>query len=369
MGIYIAIMAFIALFGAVLSHGENGNKKAYLIACFALLTVVASIRASTVGADTAMYARSYVAIGSSSWTSLTSSFRYEWGFLVLCKLLGYVTRDPQLLIAVSSLLINIPIAIFIYRNSPKPELSVFLYVGLTYYTQNMNVMREAIAVAFILIAFEMLKSEHRFWFVAFVLIAFSFHKTALFLLVLLPLWNLDFKRKTLIAYLALGVVLFIFATPISNLLAGLLGKDSIYRDEFTGSNYFGALFKALLAMFISFVVLNYYRVGSKRGFVLSQTDRFYCHMLMLWVMFTILGMQIQIYARLCMYFNVFALVGIAGALRFVGDKGERAFLELLIGGVALCYFLIIGIYRPEWQGVIPYEVGSTISALLEANYI
>lgn len=366
MAIYIAIMALVALLGAILCREGEGNKtKLYVVLCFAVLTIIAGARATTVGVDTPQFCWAYTAIGSTSWGSLRSTFRFEWGFLILCKLLNYISSDPQLLIAVSSVIINVPIGIFIYRNSTKPGLSIFLYLGLTLYTQNMNIMRNAMAVAFVLLAFEALKERRNVLFFALIALATGFHQTAPFLLILWPLWRLGFNRKTLLVYCVLCVVLFVFATPASDLLATLLGRDKIYNESFTGSNYFGALFKVLLALFITGVIFNYMRVGQKQGVALTQVDRFYCHMLMLWIVFASLGMQIEIFARIGVYFSIFAVVGVTRALRFVNNKGERVFVELLIGSVALCYFVIIGLYRPEWQGAIPYEVGSSVLRLFD----
>lgn len=361
MAIYIFEMTFIALFGAILCRETEKRTKLYITLCFFMLTFVAGIRSVNVGVDTEQFCRAYRLIGMTPWSSLFSSFRYEWCFLLLCKVLNYISCDPQLLIIVSSVLINVPIGVFIFRNSPAVELSIFLYVGLGLYTSNMNIMREAIAVSFILIAFEMLKSKRDLLFLLFVFIASGFHQTAPFLLILWPLWRLGFNKHFIIAYVAIFVTSFVFAHQISDLLALLLGRDQIYSSEFTGNNYFSAFLKALLAVFITAIVLNYFHVGQKRGILLSNEDQFYCHMLMFWILFSILGMQIQIFSRLCMYFNVFALVGITCALRFIQNAGERAFVELLLGAIALSYFVIIGMFRPEWQGVIPYGVGVDFS--------
>lgn len=361
MVIYLFEMTFIALFGAVLCRETEKRTKLYITLCFFMLTFVAGIRSVNVGVDTEQFCRAYQMIGMTPWDNLFSSFRYEWGFLVLCKVLNYVSVNPQLLIIVSSILINVPLGVFIFRNSSSAALSAFLYVGLGLYASNMNIMREAIAVSFVLIAFEMLKANRSLLFFLFVAIASGFHQTAPFLVILWPLWRLGFNRKTILVYVILFMVAFIFAHQISNLLASLVGREQLYNSEFTGSNYFGALLKALLALFIAVIVLNYFRVGQRVGIQLSNVDQFYCHMLMLWILFSILGMQIQIFSRLCMYFNVFALVGITCALRFIENAGERVFIMLLLGVVALSYFIIVGLFRPEWQGVIPYEVGVDFS--------
>lgn len=365
MAFYLCLMTFIAAFGAVLCREGDGRKaKLYVTMCFAALTLIAAVRSANVGVDTGQFTIAYTLIGMTPWEDLGSTFRYEWGFLILCKLLNYVSSDPQLLLVVSSLIINVPVGIFIYRNSPRVELSIFLYVALTLFTMNMNIMREAMAVSIVLIAFEMLKKGYDIWFLVLVGAATGFHQTAPFLLILWPLWRIDFNRRSFLVYCVLALILFFFSHQVSDLLAALLGRDEIYRDEYTGSNYFGALLKALLAVFVSAIVLNYFRVGKKRGLELSRAESFYCHMLMLWVLFSILGMQIQIFSRLCMYFNIFAVVGIACALRFIESKGERAFIELLIGAIALCYFVVIGVSRPEWQGVIPYEVSASVLHLI-----
>jgi hypothetical protein len=363
MGVYLFILALIIILSiTILPSGRISSRRAYIIICFTVLIIVASIRSYSVGADTLQFYKAYSEISFAPWDQLTTTFRYEWGFLIFCKLLTCISSDPQLLLFASSCLINIPIGVFLYRNSENLGLSVFLYVALALYTSNMNVMREAIAASIVLIGFESLKKGHFLRFSLFVILAAFFHRTAFICFIFLPLWYAPFNKKTFLTYIIICAIVFVFAHQISDLIASALGRDQLYRDEYMGSNYNAALIKALFAFSLALIVFNYYHVGVKTGETISQQDTFYCHMLMLWVAFSVFGMQVEIFSRMGMYFNIFAPVGISCALRFAKSRSERIVLQLLIGAVALAYFIIIGVFRPEWQGVIPYTVASEIAS-------
>lgn len=364
MAIYLFLLAFVAFLAFALRPDYcDGYKKVFVATCFSLLTVIASIRARSVGIDTGQFWDAYGAIGSTPWGAL-GNFRYEWGFLVLCKFLNYFSSDPQLLLVVSSCVINIPIGLFVYRNSRNVGLSTFLYVALCFYTSNMNIMREAMAVSMGLLAFEAMKKNHLIVSLVMITIAFLFHSTGAICLSFLLLWNIRFDERTILYYLALGTVFFIFSNQVASGVAFLLGREELYGADFTGSNYYGALIKALFAAFLVFITFNYYKVGKRAGKILSRPDNFYCHMLMLWLVCLSMGMRIEIISRMCMYFQLYSLIAIPDALYFSNSRYDETVLAIVVAIIAAVYFVVIGVYRPEWDGAIPYLVSSSIISFL-----
>jgi capsular polysaccharide biosynthesis protein len=160
MAIYIIVLIFEIIFGLLLSVNKKENsKKIFIIITFVILTIVAGIRTKDVGTDTEQYYRAYKRIGT--YTSINSAFneRYEKGFVILCYGLNKISSDPQILIFITSAFINFCVLRFIYRNSNNLVYSVYLYITLNFYFSYMNIMRQAVAIGFLLLAFENLKSK------------------------------------------------------------------------------------------------------------------------------------------------------------------------------------------------------------------
>ena len=137
MGIYIALFVFELLFGLAIIKKEKKYKKIYLIVSFILLAGIAALRTKNVGIDTLQFHDAYLRIGYLDWTELTTE-RYEIGFSVLCKLLNYITANPQILISFTAIFINFSVVRFIYKNSNDVVFSILLYILLNFYFSYMN---------------------------------------------------------------------------------------------------------------------------------------------------------------------------------------------------------------------------------------
>ena len=116
-------------------------------------------------------------------------------------------------------------------------LSFFLYVTLNMYFSSMNTMRQSIAIGALAIGLVWLMRGKTWPFVASVLVAFLFHQSAIFVLVLLLAERLPFGKREYLLYLFAAAVIFAFSGPIVNLVTLLYGRESLYSDEFMGSNY------------------------------------------------------------------------------------------------------------------------------------
>lgn len=362
MLVYLFILSMILLLGLIMMGpgASSSNKKAYVIIVALTLFSVAAVRSYVVGVDTRQFCEAYVRIGFEGVAAFHLE-RYEYLFTALCLLLNKISSNYQLLIVISSALCIFPVAYLIYECSEDMMLSFFLYVTLNMYFSSMNTMRQSIAIGVLAIGLVWLMREKTWPFVASVLVAFLFHQSAIFVLVLLLVKRLPFGKREYLLYLLAAAVVFASSGPIVNLVARLYGRESLYSDEFMGSNYYGALIGAAVAFVCCCLCANYFSVSRKRGEE-GPHDALLLHGIMLWFIFEVFKMRVEIVGRLGMYFMLFAILAIPTVLGRV-PHNERRIVKLVACACFLIYFVVIGAARPEWYGAIPYvaDINSVLS--------
>lgn len=353
MSVYLVALFMILFLGMIMAGPKStaNNKKAYVIIIAFALFFVAAFRSYKVGVDTKQFCDAYVRIGYEGVAAFELE-RYEYLFTGLCLVLNKISRNYQLLIIVSSALCTFPVAYLIYSCSEDVSLSLFLYVTLNMFFSSMNTMRQSMAIGVLAIGLVWLMKGKNWPFVLSVLVAFLFHRSAVFALVLLLVRGRDFSNRNFVLYLLGAAFAFLFSGPIVRAVTAAYGRDVLYTEEFMGSNYYGALINAAVALVCCVLCVNYFSIAHKKGED-GPYDGFFMHGMMLWVLFAVFKMRVEIVGRLMYYFMPFAILAIPTAFKRVQGQ-ERQIVTMAVCACFLIYFVVIGIARPEWYGVIPY---------------
>lgn len=367
---YLIVLSFILILAYILKPNFNPRMRLlYVWIAFGTLAIMAMIRDETVGADTVQYTGAYEQIGSNPQASL-DQFRYEHGFSLLCRWLYRICPNSQFLIIVSSLFILFAVGHTVYRLSLDVTLSSFLFITLNQFFSYMNVMRQAIAIGFVLLGYCRLQKHKWVSAIVLFLIATQFHQSAWLVLLVSLLLFCPFTKFWFVFYLVTTVIMFFGSNMVTSMIAILLGRKQFYDPSHSESNYFGALIQLIFVACIVLMCFYYMPIQSKnnldRSYV-SKTVGIYQHALMLWLMFMAMGVRVEVMSRLSYYFGALAIIIIPYALNKAHDRA-RLYVKYAFCGVCLAYFLIIGLTRPEWYGVIPYTtnlvaVGNSIKAI------
>lgn len=379
MTIYI-ILITIALIGAVFIKSDSHKtiKKAYLFITFVPIIFTSAMRAASVGSDTALHTRVFkYLINGYTVQQVYDLDRFEYGFILLNKLLTFFTDDSQILIVVSSVFILTSVAIFIYRNSANVALSTVLYITLNEYATHMNVMREGIAIAIFLYAFEFLKKGKTWVYVLLILVATQFHTVAYVFLVLILFRHMKFTMQSFFVTIALSACGFIFGRTIFSYFVSIFPQYTDYgTSQFGESNYFAAILNAMIAAVILLFGIAYIYNNRKKAYTVKtsaelnapkgaivtgsveHTDLIaYC--IALYTIFSFCVIQMTIFNRLKMCFSVFAIIWLPYGHSLIKNTEERSFISWLLIGCTLAYFIIVAAYRPEWYGIVPYAVSNS----------
>ena len=352
MGIYIALFVFELLFGLAIIKKEKKYKKIYLIVSFILLAGIAALRTKNVGIDTLQFHDAYLRIGYLDWTELTTE-RYEIGFSVLCKLLNYITANPQILISFTAIFINFSVVRFIYKNSNDVVFSILLYILLNFYFSYMNIMRQAMAIAILLFAFDAMKNGRKIKYFLLVGLATTFHGSAILGLAYIILPKFKYKQKynkflipILLIIFLFGKQIFLAFSELSPRLAGYVGS------EYDTENYFGALLNFLLTFAIWWFGND--ALKKKENKEVNEEVLLYNKIIIISVITTLLTIRVGIFNRFTPYFSIFEIIWIPNVLKLM--KNNRQLFKLFFIIVLLSYWIIIMVFRPEWYGAVPYEM-------------
>ena len=348
------LVYLILIFAILLVFSLSKNKNKALAISFVLITLVAAIRKYTVGADTIQFYRAYTLIlRDSSWDY--TNFRYEPGFYYLCKILGYINKDAQILIIVTSIFINFSVYRFIEKNSPGYLLSTILYIIMNCFFSNMNIMRQAVALAILLFGFEFLKEKKYIKYILVICIAILFHNVSFAALLLLIFSILPNKKSIYFIEIILALITFLLYKQFFNILTLGFGYSGYATSEYGVSNYFGAVLSALeILLIMLFLFFSSYKKNIKFD---NKNIRLFSIAEILYIWFDLLVIRMNIFNRISGLFSIYNIILIPIIFEHMKkyNKDNYKIATTIFFTIYIASFIIISLYRPEWYGVIPYE--------------
>jgi len=196
----------------------------------------------------------------------THAFHVPWLFIGMERALIWLGADVQWLFVVCSVFIAGCICTAIYRQSDFPAFALFLFVFSSNFFLSLNIMRQYMAIALCVLAFEPAQKRRPVPFLLLVLLAAQFHPSAL---VFLPVYFLyGIKVKPLHAVILVGTALL--AAPLTRLVLEravpvLLPKYAWYFDSQFDAGEFETIF-LLLNLAVLALAAYYYNIGKDKAY-------------------------------------------------------------------------------------------------------
>lgn len=354
----IEIFLFL-IFIPIVSFLINPYKKAFnrneIVIFFLMLLGISGLRHIDIANDSIAYATSFRdAEYLNSFWELEG--RFEFGFQYLVKFIKFFISDEIFIyFIITSFLIQFSLARFIYKNSKIIWLSVFFLITLRFYFFSVSAIRQGLALAVCLIAYEFFKKEKMKYFYLTVMIAFSLHYSALVFSILPLFTKIKPSGKKMLMFGIIAIILFsvmgsfmFFFTSISD-----YGKD--YFDQGLAndvSSRLGAIFISLLSltMLIFIRKSNYFKQNQHNRLFRVQ---FWCVYLSLIV--NVMAIKFGILMRFYYYFGIFVIVLLPNVISFINNKQIRSIVLKFWFLISLTFIMIILYNRPEWYSFYPYK--------------
>lgn len=189
------------------------------ILLFGFPIILSSIRYN-VGTDFHTYEEMYMVLRDDGF--VFSSYPVEFGYKFLCLISSLIWDNSQSVILITSILPFALIYIGWIKNKNLSLFSIFFIYYAILFGLGLNNVRQAIAISFIIVGFMILvnKSEkiNKLYYLIIVIIASSFHATALICLVFLLFTkeSIDFfkSHKKYIFYVIIILIITAFSTYV-----------------------------------------------------------------------------------------------------------------------------------------------------------
>ncbi len=252
----------------------------------------------------------------------------EIGYRLLNSIVKSAGGDLQTVFFITSLFSFISLSKFIKQYSNKKLISVIIYYSVFFLNFNMSIIRQGIALSIFLIALNYLFDRKFIKYILLILIATSFHQSAIVLIPVYFIYRLHFNGKvmlgTLLVFLLLRVINVDFITMIALFLPTSL------------MNYvFGYLQGSIVQPLLSFGTIE--RLVSSvlmivaLSFIKDKKLHFFGHLYIIYVIlnFTLFKSDI-ILTRIRFYFQISYIVMIPILYTYYKKKIPKSVLFSLI---------------------------------------
>lgn len=356
MAIYVLVIIYF-IFGILIGLDKRKKDKItknyYKIGIIILLSL-SMFRSFSVGNDTETYRIIFNIISENSFSAL-KSINIEYGFLVFSKILSIIYNNPRILLYVSSCIIIIPMGYFIYKWSDKPLTSILLYVLLNVYFFHLTGMRQSIASAILLFAFECFIKKKKIQFFLLVLLAMLFHKSAIIFLIFLFIDKIKYTKKTYFYVIFLSIICYFFSPVLFNIFIKITGKYSSYADSiYADSNYFASLLQFIQSLVI-YTFCHFTYISSNDNSDDKRKNELMLKVIGIDVCIRVMAINMKIFSRMNPYFLIFSIICMSNNLNTIKNGKNKFYISLFIIIFALLYWIILSVYRPQWNGAIPYK--------------
>lgn len=398
MTVYIVLL--IALFlGEIMFYPSMGerNKRIYAWYAFALVGGLSMLRKYTVGMDLwGHYYKSFKIISNIKWRELFYyKTRYEKGFVLFFRVLASITKNPQFMIAVYSIIVIGFFCYFFYKYSENITMAIVLFIAFNHWFTVLSMMRQMLAVCIGMIGIEFLiaKNKGAWRFIVTVLcflLAMQMHYSAIILFVFIPIYFMRFRVKELIASLVVFLALLLsttFVDNINDLIQIVVNQNSTLRAQYYsilskdisdfGQNVqlvslygivtsIGTLALGILALKNKKVMIS---VGNKILVDVAHdepekntessllSDDFLIYSVLILSMLRLLTVRIDLIHRFSHYFFPFMYILLTRAISRIQSDSKRKLIKALIYGVCIVAFVMINAsyLNLKMYHTVPYE--------------
>ena len=330
------------------SRLKKENKHTFYQLVFFLITIfvlwfLTAFRSEWIGNDTFNYV-TYFQIYSDSGINFDS--RLEIGYQILNILVAKISHNPYFFLGVVATLCYVGTGIYIYKYSDNLVFSTVLLFPIAYGFFATG-LRQAIAMVICLYIYQAIKNKRFLLAILLILLASSFHTSALLMLAFL-FHRLIPKKPFVVIPLTVILVALSLSGIMDNILPILLGDyGGYYESEELTSGWLSISYYTIRALvFYGIAFLSYEKKIKENSLVLSLFT-----MLLVTIAF---GFSINVFTRATNYFLLISMVELPNAIHRGGLKHKKI-LMFLLGFIMVLYFLVTLIIRPEWNRLYPYQ--------------
>ena len=348
MAVYIVEILFVLFVGGLL-YSKKISRKTFLTLSFFMMALILGLRGENVGEDTAHYIDVFERVNYISWKTLFTSgtdvvYETIWnvdrsmevGYLLLNKIIRIFTSNAQWLLIIVAFATCFLMAKFVYDNCKKVFLPTYIILCESFYMQSFNLARQTLAISVGLQAYTILKENKKnsiIKAIATIFIAFLFHKSAIILLLLIPLWLIKDDRKWM-TYIIMGSVISPFLiTALSKLILIVVPRYAGYfENNYWNTSVGGVAVLWIIELFeIIYICRKYKNNDGKEVFIATVCT-------ILYVSLELVALKFTVFTRITLYFRIFLIFLFPYFAKYL-LKSTRLIYQIGLIGILTIFFL------------------------------
>ena len=340
--VFFLLSAFLVHKGCNTSRDKT--RKIYFVTAMLFMAVFSGLRDYTVGTVTLLYG---VSVFDSArlipnFFSLISSVEdIEPGYLLLNYICAQFFSDAYGFFFTMSLL-NYSIllkAVYDYKNEISPGCAWLIYCFL-FFGDSLNIMRQSIAMAILLCGFKYIRIRNLKKFTIVVVIASTFHITALIGMVFYMLYILMEKKTKWIHYvwICLIIVTLIFLYDKILILAVSIGLNPKFLRYLSDSSFHFIFSATMIRVFPLVVVFIYW----KNYKTCKEAHFFLIIMIMELLLFQMATMSSTFY-RVSSYFGYYKIFAYSSICK--KKRLKKADNDKVVPVILMTFMMLIFVYE------------------------
>lgn len=354
--IVIILILFLGLM-FLKHHNPNSSvirKKYIKIICF-ILILQSGLRNVAVGDDTFAYKEGFEDVTDTSWGEIKHQFENYFidekvkdpGYIVFQKIVQFFTNDYQIFLLLVAVLFFSAFGMFIYNNTDTLKHVIFafvIYMALFYWFFSITGIRQTLATAFTIFAFELLKKRKFIWFFILVFLAINMHKTALVFLPMFFIYLIKNTKVIKVIYVFMLLLFPVFMVFRNNLV--LIAQNAFGYKEYEEIQESGTFTFTFLILSLSMIALFNSRSLLK---IKNEMKYFYFAFAMVIILVPLSYINPSL-LRIVMYYSIFIMVFTPYIIESFSIISLKLSKDLYVVGISviLLLFLKTNLNSPEY---------------------
>lgn len=318
----------------------------FFVGLFILLT----LRDLSVGKDLYTYKSIFESCATTPFKEL-SNMQWELGYTFYNKIFSLISSNYRAFLVITSILILLPVYFLFIKEKRYCFLLIVLYINMPCFLMVFSGLRQAIAISIGILVYFAIEKKKIVLSVLLIVLASSFHISALILCILYPIYFIRIKVKHLLFITPIMLLIYIFRIPILTLMINLMPSHYIeFYGEVQQTGAIGMLILFLIFLVFSFVVLD--------EEIMSKRDYFMRNVLLVATMFQFFVPIHGLIQRASYYFLVFVPISILCVVQ--APKRRLKNISNVAVIVMGCFFFLYFFYNAIFStdnllDVFPYK--------------
>lgn len=326
--VILYIYLIVAFFASKQIKNPQKRSKRFCVFSFLGLLFLLGFHSPTIGTDVDGFYVPYFERCLSDPISFSFVGGIEPLFHDFTYLIKSLTDDVQVYLFIVAIIILFPIIFLFYKHSNNIFLSLIFYVSFTLFHFAFSGLRQAMAISIVCLGFYYLLKNNWKLFVLLVLLASTFHTSAIFAIIALPLMKIDLSDYVwLIIFIVFAFIIAAMPSVIL-VIVDLIFSEGKYQsalDEKNGSITLAFLY-LLFALFQIFL--------AKKNHQKSMVQ----FTLLLFVV-QLTGLRSNFAARIGYYFLPLMFIFIPNVIESTKGKGLKNLLVTAFTAFLVFFFV------------------------------